>query len=156
MNTGFAQAGVPPLIVRALDENPHLEPMLTRLDRAARQETSEALGLVASLGDTLVGVGLFGLVAGARGTAMLYGVAVLDELKRRGVGAALVRGMVKLLAAEKTRMLVAEVPDDGERTSGYRSFLRNRGFREEAEIPDFISDGVPLTLFRLDFPEHSS
>lgn len=137
------------LLLPAWDEgNPYIEGLLSRVDRAARQETAETLGIVGVIEDTLVAVALFGMVAGSVGTAALYGMFVGEDLRRRGIGAALLRGIVTILAAEHTRLLVAEVPDDPATLTVYRGFLRRQGFIEESRIPDFVRDGMALTLWR--------
>lgn len=136
------------LLLPAWDgDHPHVEAMLSRLDRAARQESAETLALTAMLEQLMVGVAVFGMVAGATGTAALHGVFVTDEIRRRGVGAALLRGVIKVLDADHTRMLIAEVPDEGS-LAGYRAFLSNAGFFEESRIPDLIRDGVAMALWR--------
>lgn len=156
--------GVATLTVRALDvedatgaralllpawdgEHPHVEAMLSRLDRAASQAGAETLALAAVLEQTLVGVAIFGMLAGSIGTAALHGVFVAEEIRRRGTGSALMRGLVKVLTSDHARLIVAEVPED-DSLSGYRQFLSRQSFFMEGRIPDLMRDGVALTLWR--------
>lgn len=140
------------MLLPAWDEgNPHVEGLLGRLDRAARQESSEALGIVATIEDSLVGVALFGLVAGAAGTAALHGIYVAEDLRQRGIGSAMLRGIVKILIGERARLLVAEVPDDREHLAEYQGFLRKSSFVEEGRVPDLVRDGQGMALWRRDF-----
>lgn len=156
--------GVATLTVRALDvedatsaralllpawdgEHPHVEALLSRLDRAAAQEGADSLGLAAMIGETLVGIAIFGMVAGALGTAALHGVFVAEEIRRRGAGSALMRGLLKVLTSDHARLIVAEVAEE-DSLSEYRRFLSRQGFFMEGRIPDLVRDGVAVTLWR--------
>lgn len=129
--------------------NRYADAMLNRLDAAGAQRNAESLGLLATLDTQVVGLALFGMIAGAERTAMLHGILVADELRRRGVGAALLRGVTKILRAERTRLVVAEVPDDALFLADYQSFLARHRFTREGGIPDFVRDGVGMGLWSL-------
>ena len=144
--------GARALLLPAWDgEHPQVEAMLSRLDRAARQESAESLALVAVIGPTVVGLAIFGMVAGSLGTAAVHGVYVAEEIRGRGAGSALMRGLLKVLNADHARLLVAEVPDD-DAHSVYRQFLSRQGFFMEGRVPDLVRDGVAMTLWRFEPP----
>jgi ribosomal protein S18 acetylase RimI-like enzyme len=121
------------------------------LDAALDPANAEARALVAmdAERDTLLGLVAFGPVAGAVGAARVLGIVVTAAARLRGVAAELCAAMAADLSSLGTRLVVAEVPEDPVTAPG-RELLRRVGFREEARVPDYFRDGVPLVILRRD------
>ena len=116
------------------------------LDEALRGDSDEARALVA-VDPELVGLALYGLVAGAHGAGRLILVAVTASARLRGVGAQLVDAAIADLAELGARFAGIEFPDDPALHPG-RTLLTRGGFREETRVPDFFRDGVDLVFLR--------
>lgn len=117
------------------------------LEAALGGAAREARGLAAHAGGALVGVVVFGDIAGSLGTARLHLVAVASHAQRGGVGRTLVFAAGAELARAGGRLLMVEMPDDPALASAL-TFLLRAGFEEEARIPDFYRDGVALVFLR--------
>ncbi|HET7458071.1 MAG TPA: GNAT family N-acetyltransferase [Gemmatimonadaceae bacterium] len=116
------------------------------LDAAAVQPGVEYHALVAEDdAGAVVGVVLFGVVAGTVGGGALYGVAVASGARRRGVAHALVERAADALATLGVRLAVAEVPDDPA-VADVRALLDAAGFVERSRVPDLVRDGVALAF----------
>jgi len=89
----------------------------------------------------IVGVALFGTVAGARSVVKLHGIIAPD----RGVAESLVEAVRRASEHSGERMIVTEVPDDAAFATTTAA-LEARGFVEEGRVPDFVRDGVALRL----------
>lgn len=103
---------------------------------------------VATDGDRVLGVVVSGLVAGASGAGVLYGVGVDAAARRRGVGRRLVALARERLRAEGARATFAEVPDDAGAVGDVLGLLAAMGFREEGRVADFYRDAVALLILR--------
>jgi len=116
------------------------------LDAAGAEPEGEYRAAVAT-GDAgaVVGVVLFGAVAGTIGGGTLYGVAVTPHARRRGVGRALVDHACAGLVAVGARLALAELPDDPA-LGDVRALLASAGFAERARVPDLVREGVALTF----------
>lgn len=130
--------------------NAYVHGALDRLDASAQSQTAECLGVCALAGDQIVGSALFGRVDGTRGTARLFGVVVLEDLRRRGIGHALLGGVVQALTQVHAGRLLADVADDLPVMQSCWSFLGANMFAEEGRIPDYFRDGVALVYLRRD------
>jgi ribosomal protein S18 acetylase RimI-like enzyme len=117
------------------------------LDTALRDESDEALGYVAADGDLVIGLALYGLVAGAQGAGRLILVAVTAGARLRGVGAQLVDAAVADLGRRGARFAGVEFPADPVLRPGLTLLMRS-GFREESRVADFFRDGVDLVFLR--------
>ena len=106
--------------------------------------------MVAEIGGRVVGVGIFGLVAGSQGAGTMYAAAVDRGARRRGIGRALVRAAADSLAARGARFVIVEVPDDPAATARFVELLAASGFGETARVPDLYRDGVALAFWRRD------
>lgn len=89
----------------------------------------------------IVGVALFGTVAGARSVVKLHGVIAPE----RAVAEALVDAVRRASEHSGERMIVTEVPDDAPFATTAAA-LEAGGFVEEGRVPDFVRDGVALRL----------
>jgi ribosomal protein S18 acetylase RimI-like enzyme len=138
------------LLIAALAGTPHLQGTLETMHQAVEASSAESGGLVAEGHGEVLGVVLYGEVAGAVGAAKLCALTVAEGARGQGVGRALLqRTRAVLAAAYAARIVVVELADHPTLAAGCR-FLEAMGFREEARIADFYRDGVALLLLRLD------
>lgn len=114
---------------------------------AGDAEDAEYRALVATEGNEVTGLVLFGLVAGALGTGTLFGVAVGARWRHSGTGRALVAAAVSALDESGARVVIAELPDDAALRDA-RALLTSAGFVEEARVPDLVRDGVAVSFLR--------
>jgi ribosomal protein S18 acetylase RimI-like enzyme len=134
------------LIAAELSNNPYATRALDLVD--ALEPAGEYQGVVAEEGGRLVGVGVFGLVAGSQGAGSLYAAAVDPAYRRRGVGRALVRAATDALRSLGARFVIVEVPDDPAATAPFVELVAASGFTEAARVPDLYRDGVALAFWR--------
>jgi ribosomal protein S18 acetylase RimI-like enzyme len=148
---GAGQGGAARALARTeLAGTPYGEGPLETLERVlGTGGDDEARSLVAVRGGELVGLVVYGLVAGAQGAGRLHLVLVTASARLAGVGLSLCDAAAEALRRDGARLVVAEVPDDAATAAG-RELLRRAGFREEGRIPDFHRDGVALLLLRRD------
>lgn len=114
---------------------------LEQLDAALTFEDPEYMALLAAApaSEQLVGLAMFGAVAGATRVTRLHALLGDDE----GTCDALA-GAVRMVAADSgERMVVAEVADDPTFRDTIAA-LRWSGFAEEGRVDDFVADGVGL------------
>jgi len=137
------------LFAASLAGLPYAEAPLAVLQLAAGGASDEARGLIAWSDGALIGVALYGEVAGASGAGKLHVVAIATEARRRGVATRLCGAAITELRARGARFVLGEVPDDA-RIAPARGVLLRCGFTEESRVPDFYEDGVALTFLRLD------
>ncbi|MGI9076151.1 MAG: GNAT family N-acetyltransferase [Gemmatimonadaceae bacterium] len=108
---------------------------------------SRALVVRSSDSEGLLGVIVFGEVAGTVGTGKLHFVGVTASARLLGVASRLIDAAIADLAEENARFVLAELPDDPA-IATIRELLLCNQFVEEARIPDFHADGVALVCFR--------
>jgi ribosomal protein S18 acetylase RimI-like enzyme len=114
---------------------------------AAGRDNPEAAGLVAMAGDRLVGVAVYGEVAGAIGAGKMHGMAVAPDSQRLGIARTLIEAFAADLARRGSRFVLVEFPDAPELAAG-RTLLLQCKFVEESRLPDFFVDGVALSFLR--------
>lgn len=114
---------------------------------AALGEDDELRGIVAERDGEIVGVAVYGRVAGAVGAAKLHLLAVTAAARLRGVGRRLCDTAVDELARDGARLVVAELPEIPGLLAG-RELLGRCGWEVEGRVDDFFADGVPLLLMR--------
>lgn len=131
--------GVTPYIDRAME-------VLQRAERGAGQD-DEHRALVIARDGTVAALALFGAVAGASGVMKLHLVVLAPRVSVDDVGARMIEAVVETARAEGMRLLVAELPDDPSMGT-MRALLTANGFEQEARVPDYIRDGIALTLLR--------
>jgi hypothetical protein len=114
------------------------------LDAALGFEDPEFMALLALDGEPqhLVGIAVFGTVAGAHAVVKLHGVITNDPAAAR----ALVEAVRQASEHSGERMIVCELPDDDAFATATAALLAS-GFTEEGRVPDFVRDGVALRLF---------
>lgn len=115
--------------------------VLEQLDVALSFEDPEYVALLASEpgSDHLVGLALFGAVAGAQRVTKLHALLGDDD----GTCAALADAVRNVAADSGERMVVAELPDDAPFRRAIVA-LRESGYAEEGQVDDFVCDGVGL------------
>jgi ribosomal protein S18 acetylase RimI-like enzyme len=123
------------------------EPATYALRGTFERPTGESQALVAELSGAVVGVALFGDVAGTIGTGRVHFVGTATHAQRRGTGTVLCDRAVQLLTARGARHVVAEIPDDPS-MSAARAMLGRCEFTEVARVPDYYSDGVSLVILQ--------
>lgn len=104
---------------------------------------------VAERDGELVGFGVYGVVAGTIGTAMIYAVLVAPQSRRAGIGLRILDFAVADLASPSLRVIFAELPSDPY-LSRYRALLLSYGFFEESRIEDYYRDGISQIVSRRD------
>ena len=107
----------------------------------------ESRAIVADRGGEVVGLAVFGEVAGAVGTGRMHFVTVSASARLHAVGLGLCEAAVADMTSRGDRLVVAEVPDDANLTSG-RALLARCGFNEVARVPDYYQDGVDLVVLQ--------
>lgn len=125
------------------------EHALAALSDAARAPSRESRALVVhSAGsEDLLGVAVFGEVAGTLGTGKLHFVGATPSAHLQGVASRLIDAAIADLAKNAARFVLAELPDDP-LIADVRELLICNGFVEEARIPDFYADGIALVCLR--------
>ena len=116
-----------------------------RLALDGRGEESRAI--VAAQHGELIGVALFGAVAGAVGSGRMHFVGVTASARLHGIGTALCEAAIAEMAASGARLVIAELPDEGALAGG-RALLNRAGFLEVARVADYCRDGVDLVIVR--------
>ena len=140
------------LLAAETARHPYAARTLELLDAAAGRSVEYHAAVAASEGEA-VGVVVYGLTSGASGAGALYGIAVADAWRRRGVGAALVRHAADELRALGARFALAEVPEDPLALGGVLALLATAGFRAEARVADLYRDGVGVVFMRRELGE---
>jgi hypothetical protein len=117
---------------------------LELLESALRFDDPEHMALLAFAegGERLVGLTLFGTVAGAHAVVKIHGVVA----RERETAVALVDAVRQASEHSGERMIVCELPDDAPFAVASEA-LEASGFAEEGRVPDFVRDGVALRLF---------
>lgn len=143
-------------MVRALAERelarvPQGESARDAIESALAGLSDEYRAVVAEEARDVVGVAVYGVVAGTLGTAKLHAILVTASARMRGVAASLCDHVAAELAAEGARLMVAELPDTPALRPG-TMLLERCGWREEARVADFFADGVALRLYRRELP----
>jgi ribosomal protein S18 acetylase RimI-like enzyme len=95
----------------------------------------------------LVGIIVYGGIAGSVGAARVQLVVIDPDARMRGIATRLVEGAMALLASDGMRFVIVELPDDPALDPALRLLLRCR-FRVEATVADFFRDGVNLAILR--------
>ena len=130
-------------------KNPWMDRATELLRDAATKPGVEYRACIAEREGELIGFAVYGMVAGALGTAMLYSVLVAPRSRRAGIGHRLLHFSAGDLTALGARVYFAEVPGDPYLVR-YRALLISYGFLEETRIDDYYRDEVPQIISRFD------
>jgi ribosomal protein S18 acetylase RimI-like enzyme len=114
-----------------------------RLALAGQRDESRAV--VATHHGHILGIALFGRVAGAIGTGRMHFVGVTASARLSGIGVGLCDAAIADMAATGARLVTAELPDEPALAAG-RALLARVGFHEVARIADYCRDGVDLVI----------
>jgi ribosomal protein S18 acetylase RimI-like enzyme len=112
---------------------------------ALEGRSTDSRGIIAERDGEVVGVALFGEVAGAVGTGRIHFVSVSASSRLNSVGLQLCEAVVGDLTQAGARLVIAELPDDPILVSG-RALLARCGFAEVGRVPDYYRDGVALVI----------
>jgi ribosomal protein S18 acetylase RimI-like enzyme len=135
------------LLGAVLGVTPYLDRVTEVLARAERGDDPEHRALVIARDGMVAGLALFGEVAGAEGVVRIHGALLLGSVDVGDVGQRLIDAVVDTARASRSRLLVAELPDDPALGAMF-GLLRAHGFVEESRVPDFYRDGVALVFLR--------
>ena len=105
----------------------------------------ESRAIVAVLHGDVVGVALFGEVAGAIGAGRMHFVGVSASARLHGIGIRLCDAAVADMARGGARLVTAELPDERVLRAG-RALLTRAGFSEVARVADYYRDGVDMAI----------
>lgn len=132
-----------------LPKNPWMDRTAELLKEAVHKPKGEYQACVAVRDSELVGFGVYGILAGAIGTGMIYGILVAPRSRRAGIGLRMLEYVVADLASRRMRVIFAEYPADPYLVR-YRALLLSHGFFEETRIDDYYRDGIAQIISRLD------
>ena len=134
------------LVWGALGVTPYVDRVMDLLAEA-EQGSPESRALIIERDGTVAALALFGPVAGAQNAWRLSMLLVAPKVALREVGRSIVEAMVENVRAAGARLLVAELPADPV-LGRTLSLLRANDFEQEARIPDFYREGVPMIFLR--------
>jgi L-amino acid N-acyltransferase YncA len=140
-------AGAHQLLIQRLGVTPYLDRAIEILTLAERGDDPEHRAYVVARDKTVVGLALFGSIAGTEAGFKLYVVAI--ESRETDIGARLVDAVATAVVEDHGRFMVAELADEPALATTI-ALLRSNGFAEVGRIPDYYRDGVPLTILRRD------
>ena len=131
------------LVVNQFGRTRYESRVLEQLDAALAFEDPEYMAMLAlaPASDEVVGLMLFGTVAGARGVVKVH-VVLGDDVATRE---RLIAAVQNVAQDSGERMIVAEMAEDAPSLDAVEA-LRACGFIEEGRIADFVCDGVALRL----------
>ena len=132
-----------------LPKNPWMYRTGELLKAAVENPRGEYQACVAVRDSELVGFGVYGILAGALGTGMVYGFLVGPRSRRAGIGLRMLEYVTADLASRRMRVIFAEYPADPYLVR-YRAMLLGFGFFEETRIDDYYRDGISQIISRLD------
>jgi hypothetical protein len=129
------------VVVARLGDTRYEARVLEQLDVALAFEDPEYLALLAAdpASDRVVGLVLFGTVAGAQHATRLHALLGDDE----ATCAVLADTVAGVAGKSGERLVVAEVPDDAPFRDAILA-LRASGYVEEGRVDDFVCDGIGL------------
>jgi ribosomal protein S18 acetylase RimI-like enzyme len=129
------------------DDRPFLHEMVA--DHLARGVENGTRMRVIEADGGIVGVVFYQPKAAADGVWDLTMIAVPADRHGNGHGTRLMRHVEEELRREGQRLILVETSAT-EAFRATRAFYERRGYREEARVRDYWSDGDDLVLFRID------
>ena len=142
-------ADVRALTAPELDRSRYGSGARSAIETALRAADAESRALVGADGGRIVGIIVYGTIAGSVGTGRFQLVITDAGRRRRGIATALVNAAVASLVADGSRVLFVELPDDPALADA-KHLLFRAAFRVEASVADYFSDGVDLLVLRRD------
>jgi L-amino acid N-acyltransferase YncA len=139
-------AGAHQLLVSRLGVTPYVDRAVEILNIAERGGDEEHRAYVVARDRTVVGLALFGKIAGTEAGFRLHLLLVVST---EDVGERLLEAVTQAVIDSGGRFLVAEIAEEPALT-GTVSLLRDHGFDEAGRVPDYFRDGVPLVILRRD------
>ncbi len=112
-----------------------------QLDAALQFEDPEFMAVLATRGDSLSAVALFGAVAGAQRCTKLHALIGDDDEAL----AALAAAVVDVCTDAGERLVVAEVPADAPFVR-FQHAIEASGFTECGRVGDYVAEGIALRL----------
>ncbi len=113
-------------------------------DHFQNKDPSEQMWITVDRGGP-IGVAYIAREAMTQGTWNLYLIAIHPDYQGQGYGTRLIRYVESQLVAVSARLLLVETSADFEQA---RSFYRQYGFEEEAQIRDFYAAGADKIVYR--------
>lgn len=89
----------------------------------------------------------FGETPLTEGTWDIYWIAVSAGQKRKGIGAAMVAAVEKVIAQKRGRMVMAETSSKSNYAGTHRFYIA-QGYRLAAQIPDYYAPGDDIMFFQ--------
>lgn len=139
--------GAHQLLVSRLGVTPYIDRAIEILTLAERGDDPEHRAYVVARDKTVVGLALFGSIAGTEAGFKMHGLAI--ESRETDVGDRLVDAVATAVVEAQGRFMIAELADEPAQATTI-ALLRSNGFAEVGRIPDYYRDGVPLTILRRD------
>jgi ribosomal protein S18 acetylase RimI-like enzyme len=137
------------LVLSGFGETAYASSAHSALETAIADSDPDARAAIAVARDEVIGLILYGAIAGAIGTGRVQFVITADSHRRRGIATRLLEEAVMHLTTEGARVVFVELPDEPDLAGGRHLLLRN-GFRVEASVTDYFRDGVDLAILRRD------
>ena len=132
-----------------IERSPYGVSMRSALEAVLAGTDPDSRGLVAIHDGALVGIAIYGAIAGALGAGRLQLIVVDRDMRLRGIATQLVHGAIAALGAEGVRFVSVELPDDPALIAAKQLLLRCR-LSVEATVADYFRDGVDLAILRRD------
>lgn len=135
------------LIEHDLGDSPYAGIPAYYLRLAFDGRPGESRVVVAERRTLVVGLALYGEVAGAVGTGRLHFITVTAAARLEAIGTSLCAAAVDDFRRRDTRLVVAEVPAHPVMAGGF-ALLARCGFGEAARVADYYQDGIDLVLLQ--------
>lgn len=115
-------------------------------ERLSKGEASGYYFAFAERGGEVLGYACFGPIACTQGSYDLYWVAVLQDLRGKGLGGTLVQWVESRVRAMGGRRIYVET-SSRDQYAPTRGFYESRSYREEAVIKDFYAPGDHKVIY---------
>ena len=142
------------LVVSSVGDTAYASSARSALETAIAGSDPDARAAVAVASEGVIGLIVYGAIAGAIGTGRVQLIVTAGSHRRRGVATRLLDTAVTRLTTDGARVAFVELPDDPALAAGKHLLLRN-GFDVEASVTDYFRDGVDLAILRRDLDPSS-
>ena len=133
----------------AIEQLPWREGARSAVDALVTRRDPDSRGLVALDAEHVVGLVIYGAVAGAVDSGRIQLVIVAPSARRHGMGTRLVEAAAAALHRDGSHRIFIELPDDPALVAGMQLLVRC-SFDVHARIADYVRDGVDLVILRRD------